>query len=380
VSAPAGAAQSAVDWANPAAVRHAGDRLARWLETRLPDATDVTVERLVPPTGSGGFSNLALLVDATWTGPTGRTGHELFARVELPGPKLVHTFDLAAEARLLDALHRARTVPVPAVLGYESDPAVLGTPFAIMQRAHGRVMPDNPPFTAQGWVLDLDPTAQARHHDAGLQVLADIATIDWQTAGLDFLDRRAGGSGIDERMQFLTTLLTHTAAGRDFPLHNQALTWLHDNPPPDNTAAVLSWGDARIGNLMYAHDKAQVTSVLDWEHATIGNPQLDLGWWLYSNRIYSHGFGLPLPPGFPDRTTTINRYHQLTGHHIDDIDWYEAWAGTCIAIIMIGIADRLVAAGTVPTDAGMQHHNPVTIALTGLLDLPPPPGTSTSWA
>jgi aminoglycoside phosphotransferase (APT) family kinase protein len=271
-------------------------------------------------------------------------------------------------------------VPVPGVLGYEPDPAVLGGPFLLMERTHGRVMADNPPFTAEGWLLDLEPAEQERHHDAGLKVLADLARFDWQAAGLDFLDRRGACGSVVERLEFLGDLLERTAGGRNFPLHRAALDSLRRERPTEDGPAVLSWGDARPGNLMYAHDDAVITAVLDWEQATIGSSELDLGWWLFSNRIYSDGFGLPLPPGFPDRSATIARYEQLSGHSVRDIDFYEAYAGAQIAVIMIGIADRLVAAGAVPTDADMQNHNPVTVALADLLGLPRPDGGGASWA
>jgi aminoglycoside phosphotransferase (APT) family kinase protein len=373
-------AATAVDWTDPAAVQRAADRLAQWIDSHVEGARDVTVTGLRPPSGSGGFSNLALLVDATWTGPGGPAERELFARVELPGPRLVHTSDLQSEGRLVDALHKAGVVPVPGIVGYEPDPSVLGGPFLLMQRTQGRVMADNPPFTAEGWLLDLDPEAQERHQDAGLQVLANLARFDWQAAGLKFLDRRDGGSGVDDRMDFLTTLLERTATGRNFPFHRTALERLERLRPAEDGPAVLSWGDARVGNLMYAHDAPVVTAVLDWEQATIGSPELDLGWWLFSDRIYTDGFGLPLPPGFHDRAATIDRYEQLSGHTVRHIDFYEAYAGVQIAVIMIGIADRLVAAGAVPTEADMQNNNPVTKALAGLLGLPEPTGATASWA
>ena len=377
MSAPA---EAAVDWTDPAAVKRAADRLARWIAAHVPDAAHVTVDGLRPPTGSGGFSNLALLVDATWTGPDGRGGHELFARVELPGPRLVHTSDLESEGRLLDALHRSGVVPVPGIIGYEPDPAVLGGPFLLMHRTHGRVMADNPPFTAEGWLLGLDPADQARHHDAGLRVLADLTRFDWRAAGLGFLDIRRGHGSADERLEFLEELFERSMAGRDFPLHRAALAEILRDRPTDDGPAVLSWGDARVGNLMYAHDGPVVSAVLDWEQATIGSPELDLGWWLFSNRIYTDGFGLPRPPGFPDRAATIARYEDLSGHGVAHADFYEALAGVTIAVIMIGIADRLVSAGAVPAAADMQNNNPVTVALAGLLGLPRPEGVTSTWA
>lgn len=369
-----------IDWSDPDAVRRAAGRLARWLPSAVAGARDVTVDRIEPPSGSGGFSNFGLIIDATWETAGTRSQNELFARVELPGDRLVHTADLGTEGRLLDAVWRAGTVPVPEVVAHETDHSVLGAPFLLMRRVAGRVMSDNPPFSAAGWVLDLDPAARARHYDNALRALAAVTTLDWEAAGLGFLRPPGPGTTSRERVDFVRDLLDTTAAGRDFPLHRAALELVEARCPAVAEPLALSWGDARLGNLLFDADTGEVNAVLDWEQAVIGSRELDLGWWLFSDRIYSDGFGLSLPPGFPDRAATIARFEELTGYTATHIDFYEAYAGVYIATIIAGIADRLVAAGVVPPEADMQNNNPSTIVLAGLLDLPMPRGASASWA
>ena len=61
---------------------------------------------------------------------------------------------------------------------------------------------------------------------------------------------------------------------------------------------MLSWGDARIGNMMFGDDLA-VNGVLDWEMVGLGSPDIELGWWLFILRHHTEGIGAPLPPGFP---------------------------------------------------------------------------------
>ena len=49
--------------------------------------------------------------------------------------------------------------------------------------------------------------------------------------------------------------------------------WLLEaDPGPD----VLSWGDARIGNIIYAG--FEPAAVLDWEMAALGPRELDVSW------------------------------------------------------------------------------------------------------
>jgi aminoglycoside phosphotransferase (APT) family kinase protein len=53
------------------------------------------------------------------------------------------------------------------------------------------------------------------------------------------------------------------AAGLRLPLVERMFTWLDERWPADEGPTVLSWGDARIGNIMYRD--FEVVGVLDWE-------------------------------------------------------------------------------------------------------------------
>ena len=55
--------------------------------------------------------------------------------------------------------------------------------------------------------------------------------------------------------------------GPRIPILERSLAWLADNLPADEGPPVLSWGDARIGNVIY-RDFAPV-GVLDWEMAGV---------------------------------------------------------------------------------------------------------------
>ena len=68
------------------------------------------------------------------------------------------------------------------------------------------------------------------------------------------------------------------------PLVEKTLDWLEANQPADPGDTVLSWGDARIGNMMY-REFAPV-AVLDWEMATIGSRALDVSWMVFSHQVF----------------------------------------------------------------------------------------------
>lgn len=141
---------------------------------------------------------------------------------------------------------------------------------------------------------------------------------------------------------------------------------------------VFSWGDARIGNMLFAGDLS-VAGVLDWEMVGLGSPELDLAWWLFLLRHHTEGIGAPLPPGFPTTEETVARYQELTGHTVKHLHFYEAFSGLRLSILMVRAAHMMIAAGLMSPDAPMAFNNPASQLLAKTLDLPAPTGAAVSF-
>ncbi len=124
-----------------------------WLAPRLPRTRDLAISEIAGPAFTG-FSNETLLFDATWT-EDGRPRRQGF--VIRVAPTRHHLFldpDFEFQYRVIRALGERTDVPVPPMRWYETDGSVLGAPFFVMEKVEGRVPPDNPPYTQQGWLLD----------------------------------------------------------------------------------------------------------------------------------------------------------------------------------------------------------------------------------
>ena len=81
---------------------------------------------------------------------------------------------------------------------------------------------------------------------------------------------------------------------RPHALAREALTWLRTNAPAAPAPGpALVWGDARLSNVVYRD--FEVVAVLDWEMATVGDPLLDLGWWIFADDTLTTGLGLRTP-------------------------------------------------------------------------------------
>jgi aminoglycoside phosphotransferase (APT) family kinase protein len=142
----------------------------------------------------------------------------------------------------------------------------------------------------------------------------------------------------------------------------------------------LSWGDARLGNIIFADDLS-AAAVLDWEMAGLASPELDLAWWLFLNRHHCEGIGMPRPAGLPTDEETVRRYEELTGRRVENLHYYLVFAGVRMASLMVRVAQLMIAEGLVPSDSGMALNNPASQLLATLLDLPAPDSEpSTSFA
>src|SRR5690349_23386234 len=102
--------------------------LGRWLVEHLDVDGDLHHEII-----SGGASNLTIGVTVGDT--------ELVVRRPPVGAFLPSANDVSREYKYLNAL-KDTDVPVPEVLGYCDDESVIGAPFYVMRRLHGRVPHD----------------------------------------------------------------------------------------------------------------------------------------------------------------------------------------------------------------------------------------------
>jgi aminoglycoside phosphotransferase (APT) family kinase protein len=352
--------------------------LTRWLAVKMPDADQVEVTDVTIPASSG-LSNETVLFTATWTQDGAGHQQRHVARVQPTGPAVHPGYDLAAEAKLLQALHAEGTVPVPRVHWHEPDTGVLGSPFTVMAHVEGRVPSDDPPYSTEGWVLDLDTDGRATLSGNALSTLAAIHQVNWRAHGLEFLDQpRYGATGLDQQLGYIQHAYDWAARGERNPTAEAAFDWVHHNRPTGDEPITLTWGDARIGNMLFADDLT-VAAVLDWELAALASPEMDLGWWLFLQRHHTQGIGAPLPDGLLDRDAVVSRYHELTGYKPQHIDFYEIFATLRGAIQMQRVGGLMIDAGLVPPGAPIKTANPANILLAELLGLPAPEGAAQSW-
>lgn len=97
-------------------------------------------------------------------------------------------------------------------------------------------------------------------------------------------------------------------------------------------------------------------AVIDWEMASIGDPQMDLAWWFWIDHCNSVGLGTEKMSGLPEFSDAYQQWHEITGLPIDDIAYYELFCVVRFAIIM---ERKLLAAQKVAPDFATMESHPV---------------------
>ena len=317
-------------------------RLESWLRGHRPDAAITDLQG----TSANGMSSDTLLFDATWTDAGTRVERQLVARLA-PDPDDVPVFpsyDLTRQFKLIRAVREHTTVPVPETLWNEPSAAALGAPFFVMDRVEGDVPPDVLPYNfGDSWLFAAEPDRQRSLQNSTVDVLAELHDMPMP----DFLEFDIEGE---------SPLRRHVAHTREWyqfcaldagraPLIEQGFDWLDANWP-DESPAVVSWGDSRIGNVLY-RDFVPV-AVLDWEMAGVGPRELDVAWLIHAHRGFedlAKLMGLPGMPEFLRREDVVARYAAASGYEPGNLDFYEVYCAVQWAIVFLRTGTRQVRFG-----------------------------------
>jgi aminoglycoside phosphotransferase (APT) family kinase protein len=322
--------------------------LSSWMSARLGEPVEVTF-RASP---SAGQSND--------TQPFTAGGREYVLRRQ-PGPRrLFLDPDVRREARVIDAL-ACSEVPVPQVVGAGED-------FFVMERVPGRVPFGKPSIHRVGWLPDLGATERYRLWSSALDTVTAVHRVDWRRTHAFIAER---GVGLDTHIGGLERWYEWVTGGRPFPIVDAAHAAIVGAAGAIEAAdPVLVWGDARLGNMIFADDLT-VAAAIDWELASIGPGGIDLGHWLFFDEFSTTACGVERLAGFPDRAATLERYEALGGS-IADVEFFELLQAWFMATTVIRQADLGVAAGRFPEGTRMGHDNVITQMIARRLGLPVP--------
>ena len=281
----------------------------------------------------GGQSNPTYLV-------TDGAGHALVLRRKPPGKLLRSAHAIEREYRVISALHREGSVPVPRPRLLCEDPDIIGTPFYVMDHVEGRIF----------WEAAVPGVANAERaaiYDAMNATIAALHSLDPAAVGLaDY--GRPGNYFARQIARWSTQYAEEVETAGRVDAMERLIDWLPAHIPADDASAIVH-GDFRIDNLIFDAAAPRVVAVLDWELSTLGHPLADFAYHLMMYRMPPSGFtglaGADLEAlGIPSEDAYMRRYCARTGRAPlprEALDFYIAFNMFRLAGILHGILGRV---------------------------------------
>ncbi len=281
------------------------ERTARASQAWRPGARVVAIEPL-----TGGASSLTFTARFDGVPPADEV---VVLKVAPPGLPPVRNRDVLRQGTLMRALAGREGVLVPEVLFEDAGEPPEVSPFLAMNLVPGECLEP---------ILEEEPDPrraaqfEARAFDAA-RVLASMHRLDPAAIGL-----------ADEPVVTVTDEIARwVRAYETSPPHLQfnypdVAEALYASVPPA-AAAVVNHGDYRLGNTLCEGDR--LTSVIDWEIWSVGDPRVDLTWFTFFCDDAGHPSKVSdIPSGMPSSAALRAAYVDAGGEDFPDIEWFEA--------------------------------------------------------
>lgn len=342
---------------------------ARWLETRWPDARNLSVGEIASP--ATGYSAQTLILPVSFEREGVACDEKVVLRIENPEPAIYPQqapgldVEIDIQYRAMEAIGKFSQVPLAPLIGYEADASILGSPFFAMGYVAGEVPVLEPLYTQAGFFAEAAPSDRRRMIDSGLAVLAELHRIDWREAGLGWLVPSGGIPDVRAQVVLWHRFALRELGSRVHPMLDRSFAFLLANVP-EGLEPALSWGDSRPGNIIWQN--FEPACLTDFENVAIAPAEVDLGWWLMFHRTCHEVLGVELLPGEPSIEEQGEIYAGFAGREPVNLPYFELLAAARYAAIVVRVMNRTVERGLLPADHVVWRENPPANLLEPLLE------------
>lgn len=332
-----------------------------WIAQHHPELAPVSdFKRL-----TGGHSNISISFNS-------RRGPMVLRRPPL-GHVMQSAHDMSREYRVLQGLNHT-TVPTPEPILHGDDPASgVDAEFFVMTMRPGFALTD---AAADAKLSPADRVALS--HEL-MKKLADLHAVDISHPQLADLGRP---DGFRERQVSRWNRQLEATKDRDLPTTVELGKRLAETIPQSEQLKAVVHGDYKFNNTLVAlrdDGPAEITAVLDWEMATLGDPLTDLAvLGIYWNMPTispetRDNFETPVRPeaGYPAFEELVDSYVDQSARHgivipTEDLDWYFALAAFKIAVIVESLHYRYVQGLALDDESATAGHMTEPLARAGL--------------
>ncbi len=239
--------------------------------------------------------------------------------------------DMGREFRVQSGVYSAFP-KVPKMYAFTEDESVLGCQFYVMEKVEGIILNVKEAKKRNIQASDFNTIASS-----WLDTFVELHNVDYKSVGLESLGKP---EGYVERQVLNWGKQYLAAATDDVPAAQKVMQWMEENQPKEYNHSLVH-NDFKYDNVVFKDDSwKEVTAVLDWEMATLGDPLMDLGTSLgYWTMASDHPFvqqGIPSPTimdGNPKRSEIVELYAQKSGRAVNHLVFYYAFGLFKIAVI-----------------------------------------------
>ena len=242
--------------------------------------------------------------------------------------------DMNREWAVTSAL-QSTDVPVAPAVAIDSDGAVLGAPFTVVEFVDGRIIRTDDDLTA------LSDDEIDRNVDGLVDTLVRLHAVDFRAVGLGDFGRPDGFAA--RQVKLWARQWGHVKT-RDLDDVDRLVAELSERIPAEADTTIVH-GDYRVDNtILSADDPGTVRAVVDWEMSTLGDPLTDIALMcVYRRKGFDRVVGFDAAwtsDRYPSADDMAQRYATRTGGDLGDWDFYLALANLKLGVIAEGITYR----------------------------------------
>ncbi|MGE5596384.1 MAG: phosphotransferase family protein [Hyphomicrobiales bacterium] len=314
------------------------EQLTAYLKRQWADADEIVIEDFAII--AGGYSEETFRFDARVRRGPNEERLPLILRKDPPGPANILPTSRQQEHELLCNIATHTSIPVSKSYLVDESAELFGTPCMIIERVRG-----------SGQVSDLfngGPCADQAEAIA-TQLCERIAELHMtDPKKLDpngrLNDPRNAGIDVSSWDSYIQTTCEYYIRGyneSDFaPMPNALDVYFHlRRSAPRPLPLCVVHGDFNPSNFLY--QDGELTAIIDWENAHIGDPREDLGWMQHMDLLSNTNiFGsVKVDGGF------LGHYNRITGFNVteEELQYFRLFGTSNIAIPVLGAVKRRVA-------------------------------------
>ncbi|APG65490.1 phosphotransferase [Tenacibaculum todarodis] len=239
--------------------------------------------------------------------------------------------DMSREFKVQSGVSKAFS-KVPKMYSFCEDEAVLGSDFYIMEKVEGIIL--NYKEAKQRNISQAEYKMIA---NSWLDTLVELHNVDYKSVGLTDLGRP---EGYVERQVINWGKQYVKAKTDEYPEAEMVMKWMQENQPTAYNHCLIH-NDFKYDNVVFKDNSwKEVSAVLDWEMATLGDPLMDLGtslgYWTIATDNDFVKQGIPSPTifeGNPIRSEIAQMYAEKSGRNVDNLVFYYVFGLFKIAVI-----------------------------------------------